>query len=380
MFMNQERKDLAVFIFLVICWIIMSVTPLAFPRTGRLFADYHDLTVYFERGKWLVKGVPATSEYPQIPTWLFGVDRWLVSWFPEQSQMLLYIAIFQYEMILTLFLTYRTLARLSHNAAHAALMLLPPVVYFSYSRFDILPAFLSLMAYLEASRKRWGMAAFWLAIATFTKWYPALLFPGFFVYAMYAEGRIKWQMLSTFIAVSSMILLASYLQGGWVALVAPYLFHTGRGMEYIAFPKLIYGLISRHWLVSLDVYYIALFVLQIVASPLLILFVRINSLRKLVYYGIVVIDMFILFSRIWSLQWFLWSLPLLLLVIEGHRDVFMVVLFTIVVFAGFPVAFDLFGPDSIQLIVIGTIYYAMLLVFIVQSLFRMRAPPSEAQS
>ena len=377
---NKKRCDTVVWGTLIIYWGIASVAPFASFLHGRWLADMYDLIVYFEKGKWLLDKLPATSEYPQIPTWLFGIDRWLVSWIWDWLQGPLYIALFSGEMLIVLFLVYKALKSLAPRAAYALLVLLPPVMYFSYSRFDILPAFLALVAYSKITQKRWWAAGFWLSIATFTKWYPILLFPGFFVYAMYAEERAQWRVLLAFVFTSSVVVVLSYLQGGITALTAPYLFHLKRGMEYIALPKLIYPLFSGLVPVNLQGYYAVFFLLQIIAPLLLVYFTRIDTPKKLAYYSIAVIGMFILFSRIWSPQWFLWLMPFLILLIEQPRDLITVILFAIVVFASFPIVFDKFGANSVQLVVVGIIYYGMILMFIAYATVRLCCSSKNAHS
>ena len=57
-------------------WIVMTFLPVVFDTgTVRFFNDHYDRTTYFERGKWLSENSPAISEYPQIPTFLFGINH-----------------------------------------------------------------------------------------------------------------------------------------------------------------------------------------------------------------------------------------------------------------------------------------------------------------
>ena len=347
----------------------MSIAPWIFLGTGRLFADSIDLTVYFTRGSWIIDRLPMISEYPPIPTLLFGVDRLLISMFDERVQGIFYIMLFSAEMILILFLTYRTVIRLiSYNLFATIIMLLPPVIYFTYSRLDILPTFLSLVAYFYVTREKWGWAGFWLGVATLTKWYPALLFPGYFVYGIYKGGKKIWLMLPAFLGAVILIMGLTYLQGGWVSVVSPYIFHLRRGMEFIALPKLIYGQVVRFISVSSQAYYTIFFILQICMPVILAIFGKIDSQEKLAYYSIVVISMFIIFARIWSPQWFLWLIPFMVLLVKNWRDVIEIAIFNGVVYLSFPVVFDIFGANSNQLVIVGLVYYGMLCMFIVRSL------------
>lgn len=52
---NNRKKLLTAWIILLAAWIIMSLAPLIYKdKTGRLFADHYDRSVYFERGKWFI--------------------------------------------------------------------------------------------------------------------------------------------------------------------------------------------------------------------------------------------------------------------------------------------------------------------------------------
>ena len=113
-----------------------------------------------------------------------------------------------------------------------------------------------------------------LAIATFTKWYPVLLFPGFFMYATTIELKFQWKMIMGFTMTSCAIVLLSYMYGGLETVLAPYQFHMARGMEYTALPVLLENLI-RSLLgtqISLPYFFSAFFVIQ-VSAPILIFFI-----------------------------------------------------------------------------------------------------------
>jgi hypothetical protein len=211
----------------------------------RLFSDPYDRGVYFERGKWFTDGTLPISEYPQVPTLLFGLNHLTSMWLGPDTQLAVYFAFFSLEMLLVLFLFFKVLLELlpTEYGSYAFLVLLPPTLWFTYNRFDILPAYLCLLAYSAATKKRWLMVSIVLAIATFTKWYPILLFPGFFVYATTIESKFQWKMIAGFSMTSAVIVLLTYLYGGLETILAPYKFHMARSMEYIALPVLMDNLI-----------------------------------------------------------------------------------------------------------------------------------------
>jgi len=368
---NNQRKLFIVWITLLAAWIIMTIVPSVFEgKTGRLLADLDDRNVYFERGKWFTEGTLPLSEYPQIPTLLFGINHLTSMWFDTNMQLAVYVAFFSLEMLLVLSLVFKVLLELLPQGLrnYAFVVLLPPTIYFTYNRFDILPAYLCLIAYSATTRRQWVMVSVILAIATFTKWYPILLFPGFFMYATTLESKFQWKMLMGFTMTSSVIVLLSYLYGGLETILAPYQFHLARGMEYIALPVLLDNLLRSFLGAQISLPYFFLFFLMIqVSAPILIFFIKLNSLDALIDYCIIVIGVFVLFSRIWSPQWFLWLLPFLIISAKNIKTAGLIIAYNLATYLCFPVIYDYFGSSSYQLQISGLLTYLILFVIILQS-------------
>jgi len=344
---------------------IMTFMPLIFKdRTGRLLADPYDRSVYFARGKWLTEGMLPISEYPQIPTLLFGIDRLVSNWVGPNLQLVVYISLFSLEMLLVLFLFFKELLELlpPELSNYAFLALLPPTIYFAANRFDILPAYLCLLAYGAATRRKWTLAAFILAIATFTKWYPVLIFPGFFIYATTKETKFQWKMLLAFTLTSVVILFLTYLAGGVESILAPYQFHTARGMEFVAVPVLLDNFLRSLFgaQISLPYFFLFFFIIQL-SGPILIFFIKLDSLDALVHYCVLVTGVFVLFSRIWSPQWFLWLMPFLILSAKNAISVWLIVGYNLITYLAFPIIFDAYPSSSLPLILAGLLTYLVLL-------------------
>jgi len=315
------------------------------------------------------------SEYPQVPTFLFGINNLASMWVKQDLQTLVYFAFFSLQMMIVLFLMSVVLLELlpPGSSNYVFLVLLPPTLYFSYNRFDILPAYLCLIAYSSATKKQWTITSIVLAIATFTKWYPVLLFPGFFMYAANIEKKPQWNMVVSFAVTSTIIVLASYLYGGLETVLAPYQFHMARGMEYIAFPVLFDNLIRAllGTQVSLPYFFLFFFIAQII-SPILVFFIKFDSIDTLVDYCIIVTGTFVFFSRIWSPQWFLWLLPFLIISAKNIKKVKLIILYNIMTYLCFPLIFDVYGNSSYQLKIVGAATYLILLAFILQSAGNLR--------
>ncbi|MCX7681999.1 MAG: hypothetical protein N2508_08580 [Anaerolineae bacterium] len=359
------------FMALLAVWAVMTLAPVVFEnRTGRWFADFYDRSIYFERGKWFTERTPPISEYPQIPTLLFGLNNIPFMWLNEKTRFAAYVVFFSLEMMLVLFLTYKTLLSLLPPAFknYAFLVFLPATLYFTYNRFDILPAYLCLAAYASATKRRWRATSILLAIATFTKWYPILLFPAFFVYAAKRESRLPWTMLLWFGVISITLLLLTYLCGGSVSILAPYQFQLARGMEPVALPTQVSELIRNLTGARSDPpFLLPLFFFLQIWTPMLVFIARIETPESLVDYCIIAIGMFVLFSRIWSPQWFLWLFPFLVISIGSARKALLIVLCDVMTYLCFPILFDSYGPSSPQLKITGLLTLSIILLMVLDS-------------
>lgn len=360
---------------LLVASIVMTMVPLLTLKTGRLLADYHDRLLYFDRGKWLVERTPQISEYPQIPTTLFGITHLATMWLDGRLQRIVYINVFSFEMMLILFLTFRILVELlpSDRVNYSLLLLLPPTMYFTYNRFDILPAFMCLLAFRASIKRQWTLVAILLAIATLTKWYPILLFPGFFLYATQEESKFQWKMILSFIVTCTAVLLLSYFQGGTESILAPYQFHTARGMEHIALPALLVNLLRTILNLEVAYYFLFFFAIQ-VSGPILVFLTKLDSLDALIHYSIVVIGIFILFSRIWSPQWFVWLMPFLIISAKNKKDAGLIIVYNFMTYLCFPVLFDFYEYGAYRLLVPGVLTYTILVIIIIRSLRHLDFP------
>ena len=366
--------------FIFILFLIAGITIIIVVRglnvnAERLFIDNQDLSIYYARGEWSIIGAPPLSEYPQIPTLLFGIDRLLSAWIGPGMPFKVFASLFSMEMLVVLFLVIKVLLEVLPKglSRYTSLMLLPPVLYFTYNRFDILPAYLCLLAFSAAARKRWTMVSIVLAIAAFTKWYPVLLIPGFIIYASTLEMRFQWKMIIYFLITSIAIVLISYIYGGLETVLAPYQYQMAVKMDIEAFPALVYNLLQglSHTQIGLREYFLVLLLIQL-SGPILIIFIKLDSADALMHYCILVTSIFILFSRIWSPQWFLWILPFLILSTKNMKTAGLLIAYALTTYLCFPLFFDYFGKYSDQLKYSCLVTYFILCIIILRSIANLK--------
>ena len=363
-----SKRFLYLSIGLITYW-LLSVTLLHnnLDTPVRLFSDEFDRLVYFERGQWLPERlVPykdVMSEYPQIPTYLFGLlhlpvigeTNMLVAYWKHSS-------IFSALMLIALAATIEILYKILPERKYLAyLLLLPAPLYYTFNRFDILPALFTLLSFIAFRDKKWNLSVILLAVGTLTKWYPALLLPVYLAYYYRTEKRIHWQMPAIFAVTCLTILLPTLMVGGVEALFTPYKLHSERGLESVALPTLV-GQTLQDWVPNnnLQSYLILLFFILQIAAVAMAFISRIDTHKKLLYWSILIICGFITFARIFSPQWLLWILPFYILTIQSKTDIGIAVFYGISNYIAFPVVWDFFGDTSPELVFMGIVHVISL--------------------
>jgi uncharacterized membrane protein len=293
--------------------------------------------------------------------------------FNPDLQLLIYISIMSLEMTLVLYLTIQMLMEMlpEDEKQLALLMLLPTTLWFVFNRFDILPAFLSLLAFYFLAKKRTSISLVILAVSTFTKWYPALMLPGFLLFVFTKDRKLPLRGILVYVITSLAIIAPTYFQGGVDAVFAPYKFHTQRGMEYFSFAVLTNSLITAVFPeFNSQMLFPLFFVLQIIVS-LLSPFIKFVRIENVLDYSILAISTFILFSRIDSPQWIIWLLPFLILAVKEKKDIWLIIVYSTVTYVAFPFAFDYFGPESIEFKLANTLIYIILFGIIFRTIKRL---------
>lgn len=370
--MNKKQTYILIAALMVIWFLFSSILRANLsdsPDCVRWFNDHNDRWLYMLRGEWFPQHslpyVDVLSEYPQIPTYLFGLLYLFIPTTDVQGVYFLHSSIFSLLMLVSLFFTIRMLyAMLPERKWLAYFMLLQGTLYFTYNRFDILPAFLVLWSLWSLRRQKFVATGILLGIGALTKWYPALLLPVYLSYDYALHKRVNWKMILAFTVTGILIALPTLLTGGPAAFLSPYLLHAGRGLEQVSLPallRLLFGTIGFYpSTVLLTNIFLAL---QFLPTPLS-LFARIDTEEKLLHWNILVIGAFILFSRIYSPQWLLWLMPFLILAVRDWFDIIWIIIYNVVTYLTFPIAVDLYGMDSLAYKIGGEATAAILMVIL----------------
>ena len=363
------KRTTGLVIALLIIWILcISLLRENLGVSIRLFNDDYDRGIYASHGEWYRKGeVPyrdVFSEYPQVPTYLFALPYFLI---PGDTGELfgyyLYSTLFSFLMLVFLFGTIALLYKMLPERRRwlAFLMLLPASLYFTVNRFDILPAFLCLLSLLLLQRRQFVCSAVVLGIATLTKWYPLLLLPIYLSYDYTARRCLNWRMILAFGLTCLIIIAPTLLTGGLDALLVPYLFHAGRGVDMASLPGLVAFAMENWFNVNPagPLWFGVFTILQVLIVPFS-LFDRMDTFDEVLHWCILILAPFVLFSRIYSPQWLLWLMPMLLLAARTRKDILGIIFYDVSTYLAFPVTWDFFGHLSWEMKLMGLVTVVVL--------------------
>lgn len=346
----------------------------------RFINDYYDRSNFLQIGSWILNDqipyVDKVIEFPQIPVYFFGLLNWLAktilptTWPVGAGFMVLWLLFTSVILWVAIGQVWQLLP--VGRKKLAWLMFLPAAIYFSMNRFDILPVLISLLAVMAINRKRFTLAALLLSIGVFTKWYMAFFFPLFLIFEWRHTGKFPWRSVLTFSVSSILILLPTFITGGWDALLQPYTWHLERLVEPGTLLWLVYralGVSESGWIKPGLLGQI--FTLLSFSGFLLIFLKRIDSIQKVMVAVTISLLIFILFTRIFSPQWWLWVLPFLIITSNTKVDLSLIVLYDLIDYVAFPVLYDLAGSESIAYLTVTGMLMVLLVVFIVRSIIRL---------
>lgn len=372
---NISTRKLLFYVFIVLlgAWACYMLSTQLLPElSARFVFDPADHRVYFTRGAWMVENTIALSEYPQVSNLLFGLNRLLVLGFRPDIQLLIFISFMSLEMTLVLFFTIKILIQMLPDRDRwlSLLMFLPTTLWFVFNRFDILPAFLCLLAMHYLYKNHPTIAAVILAVATFTKWYPVLLLPAFLLFEFTRNRKFPWKSIIAFALSILVIVLPTYLRGGMDALLIPYQFHAHRGLEYFSLPALLGKAFAALIPVFNPQVLVPIFLGFQLFMPFVSPFIRFDGIENVLDYSILAIAAFVLFGRVSSPQWLIWLMPFLILAVKDKKDIWLIVFYNLVTYLAFPLAFDLFGDASIEFGVFTAFIYVALFLIIFRTIKR----------
>lgn len=329
--------------------------------TPRLFNDHFDMDNYRDRGSWIIGWqepyADVFSEYPQLATYMFAIPHLLLDILDLNPESYRYF----FSLIMAICLGITTILVYQERTDRkylAFLMFLPASLYFTHNRYDIVPAMLTLVSVLLLQRQRPLPATFVLALSVMFKWYPLVLLPIYLTHSYTLDKRINWRMMAMFAGTIAILILPTLLISGVDGFLVPYRFHLDRGVnrESIVFLFVLIFMAGGVFDgVVKTILYNGFLLLQVAASAISLLGDVKNKSTILAWASTAILS-FMLFAKYYSPQWLLWIVPFLILRIKSTRDVVLVILFDLLTYLKFPLAFDMadqtkFGVFDVLIIV-----------------------------
>ena len=191
-------------------------------------------------------------EYPQFAAYLWMLlYLWVDFGFEE---FILFHQLIQFPMQLMVSLIIYQISKEFTSEANAflsavAYSLCPLVVFVWLSRYDVIPAFLTVLSISLILRERYSSSFLLLGVGTMMKWYPATLLPAYLVYL--ARNGTSSRSMAKYVSVFLTICLIPTLPFlfvkslEWVLGTLSPLAHLSRGQNQESLPGLVAFLLYR---------------------------------------------------------------------------------------------------------------------------------------
>src|SRR4030095_4427066 len=223
----------------------------------------------------------------------------------------------------------------------AYLMLLPGPLYFTTNRFDIVASLFLLLALWFLQDQRGTASGVCLGLATLTKWYPVLLLPLWLLYAYRRDRRIARSLVIAFVATCTLTALPALVGAGIRAVLRPYAFHASRGLEFVSLPALLHLYAVQGLGVTIPPRLVQVLCLGgVMAAVVASIRARTDSIEQVASWSRVILSTSIVLSTVWSPQWMLWVLPLMILIARRTSDVPWIVAYGVLGYLVFPLIHD----------------------------------------
>ena len=343
------------------------------------FHDHVDILYYYDVvDDFFVEGsYPPANTYPPLTYLAFLFLRFVVEFFGGSvyDYIMIFHALMGVCLILALGVFHRILRILGRSPLLSWFFFLPSFLYFTFSRFDILVLLFLLLSIFFLLEKKYIPALTFLALTFVLKWFTVVLVPFFFIYILFdigggVAGAGTVQKDSTIIRralhgwgffggiiVLTHVAMAGFL--GFAAVYQPYVLQLGRLVEIGSFLasliggvfytdyEIFSGLIRvsplGRWVVGMIftlAQFFPVFFILLWAKRLPKLSDKARRQEFLLWVGLLIAN-FVFWNRVYSPQWIIWFLPLLVLPSGSRRLWIGLVVYDLLNYAFFPYGFFL---------------------------------------
>ena len=378
-------------VLFVLVFVLMINSPAKFLTEARgggvsLVWDDYEMGVYFDRVSFFYNdGVPyeyTRAEYPALGMLYLTIPAFFDDTLQGyQNALIIQNLIFA---LILIYLTYRLINILGRSNNLLWLFMLPSFLYFLINRFDIFPAVLIQLAILFLLKDKFTWAFIVLGLSFLAKGYAIVLFPVFLIYYLVKKdvkiiNVFKNKPLYLMVLPTAGVLLILMIWAGIESALFPYIFQSSRSFGYGS----IYAIfISANWdyfSIGFWKWYMAIgskiLGLMQLALPLVIYagydkFKQfIQTKTDLINWSLLVLLLYIQLSPYYSPQWFVWVLPLFILLNLKRKEIIVLVIYDLLNFMFFPLVYGYFGYDHYIfdiVVFIRSIVFVWLLFIIVK--------------
>ncbi|MDD5039541.1 MAG: hypothetical protein PHY34_00135 [Patescibacteria group bacterium] len=347
--------------------------------------DDNELTVFYTRGSWLPQdvtpyGKDSFQEYPQL-----GLAYITLPFLATADYLGYRTILITMNLLCAVGLivsSYKLIKHLGGSPWLIMLLVLPSMLYFTFSRFDVCIAFLvqTSLYFLIVRRRR--LSLFILACAVLVKWYPLILLPLYWYYERQqpsvVHSRVRNDVAVYFIVPITLVLAGGFIMDGIYSL-QPYLFHASRA----AGTGSLYSILLAPALQSLGgsaVNYIGFgfFLLLQASVPLAFVFFphrmkkSIQTPAQFISWCVIAVTLFLLCSRFYSPQWILWFVPLIIVCRPRWYEVALVIAYDVINYFAYPVVWQLWGNWTPAFTTASLLLVAIAMVLIMVRFVRIR--------
>lgn len=282
-----------------------------------LFYSYGDLLShrgYFEQSIWVDSDmIPYKDifvEYPPIGLYLYSLPRIFFNIYSHNDFLYSFIFLALFPLIGIYYLLYK-------QSPQAILFLCTPsFFYYSLARYDVFPAFFTLLAVLTILNKKQLWGALLLGFAVGVKWYAiVLILPLLAV----VDNKLKWLLI---VSLSSLFFcLHNIIYAGVDGMLSSYIFHTDRVLNH----ESVFYLLHKYWWPEDILHWTKHLFLALQLLPSFIvayyLYIKQAKLNKniVALSAIITVLGFIFFAKFNSPQWLIWLIPFIVLL--GERKI-----------------------------------------------------------
>jgi len=301
---------------------------------------------YAVRGAWLRDNLipfkDIFSEYPQIATYFFGLP-YLVS-NDKSTYYLVFMLMVIWCFVFLLLVVNKFKFREKY---HWFLFFMPGFLFFTINRFDILPSLLCMSALYLLTIERNKLSFSVLAVAVFTKWYPAVVFPIFVLYLWRKKGKLPLAPLVCFLVTSVIIVAPTFIAGGFEAFWVPYKWHLARSYNEEGLFYILHVFSTKAFSYNIDNFlFKKIFLLMQFSGCLFVCTRKIDTIDKLFQTAMFSILTFASFAVIFSPQWLIWLTPLLMFTIKDKKDLVLWISFDVINYVHLAIIYRMLGGNS----------------------------------